>query len=84
MTKAELNEKLTFHRSAVSKLREAYVALVEGGVQQYTIGSRSLTKLDLSKISNEINAHEKAINDLETILGGRKRRKAVGIVPRDW
>lgn len=84
MTKTEIQEKLTFHKAALSKLREAYLALAEGGVQQYTIGSRSLTKFDLAKISDEIKTHEKAINELNAVIGGTKRRRAVGVVPCDW
>lgn len=83
-TNTELREKLAFHKSALSKLREAYLALADGGVQSYTIGSRSLTKFDLGKLMEEIAANEKAINDLNAILSGSKRRKAVGIVPREW
>lgn len=82
MTDARI--KIEFHRSAVSKLREAYLALVDGGVQSYTIGSRSLNKLDLEKITKEIKEHEKAIAELESVLKGGRRRKAVGVVPRDW
>lgn len=84
MTKAEMQEKLTFHKAALSSLRAAYLALADGGVQAYTIGSRSLTKLDLTKIREEIKIHEKAINELTAALCGQQRRKAVGIVPRDW
>lgn len=76
--------KLEFHRAALASLRCAYLALVEGGVQSYSIGSRSLTKLDLSKIMDEIKAHEKAIAEIELVLSCGKRRRAVGIVPRDW
>ena len=85
MAKAEdLKVQLEFHKSAVEKLREAYMALVDGGVSSYSIGSRSLTKLDIKTISAEIAAHEKKIASLETQLAGGKRRKAVGVVFRDW
>ena len=76
--------KLDFHRAALASLRLAYLALVDGGVQSYSIGSRSLTKLDLGKIMDEIKLHERAVNELERMLGGGKRRKAVGVIPRDW
>lgn len=76
--------KLEFHKSSLEKLREAYIALVDGGVQSYTIGSRSLSKLDIAKIKEEIKYHEKEISGLEAELSGGRRRKAVGIVPRDW
>ena len=77
-------KKLEFHKAALEKLRDAYIALVDGGVQSYTIGSRSLSKLDIAKIMEEIKYHEKEIGGLESELRGGRRRKAVGIVPRDW
>lgn len=80
----DIRIQVEFHRESAKKLREAYLALIEGGVQSYTIGSRSLTKYDLEKIRAEIKAHEKAINELEAALCGKKRRKAVGVIPRDW
>lgn len=83
-SKAEFKTRLAFHRSAAEKLREAYIALVDGGVQSYSIGSRSLTKLDLTKIMEEIKQHEKAIDNLEQALKTGKRRRAVGVLPRDW
>lgn len=80
----DLKVRLDFHRSAVAKLREAYMALVDGGVSSYSIGSRSLTKLDIKTIRAEIKGHEKDIANLEAQLAGGKRRKAVGVVFRDW
>ena len=82
--KTDLEIRLNFHKEAAQKLREAYLALADGGVQSYSIGSRSLTKFDLEKISGEIDAHEKKIAGLEAQLAGGKRRKAVGVVFRDW
>ena len=80
-----MQEKVAFHRAAVKSLRAAYLALADGGVQSYTIGSRSLTKFDLAKITEEITAHEKAIGEMESALkGSGSRRKAVGTVIRDW
>lgn len=84
MTRTEMREKRDFHKSALTNLRAAYLAISSGGVQQYTIGSRSLTKHDLTKIRNEIAEHEKAVSELEAALNGQKRRRAVGFVPRDW
>ena len=83
-TKAEIQVDLDFHKAAKQKLQTAYLAIAEGGVQSYTIGSRSLTKHDLAKIRDEIAGHDKAINELSAMLNGQRRRKAVGIVPRDW
>lgn len=83
-TKMEMQMDIDFHRSAKNKLQDAYLAIAEGGVQSYSIGSRSLTKHDLGKIREEIEGHDKAISVLTAALKGKRRRKAVGIVPRDW
>lgn len=83
-SKEEIKVRIEFHRNAAEKLREAYINLVDGGVQSYTIGSRSLTRFDLEKIMSEIKGHEKTIDELENLLRGGKRRKAVGVVARDW
>lgn len=84
VSREEIKIRLEFHKNAATKLREAYIALVDGGVQSYTIGSRSLTRFDLEKIMSEIREHEKKIDELSGLLQGGKRRKAVGVVARDW
>lgn len=84
MTRVEMQEKVDFHKAALKSLRAAYLALADGGVQSYTIGSRSLTKFDLEKITEEIAGHEKAIREMEMVMGGGSRRRAVGAVIRDW
>ena len=83
-SKAEIKERLEFRKSALAAARTAYIALLDGQVQSYTIGSRNLTKFDLPKLKEEITSLEKEVDGLEAILGGGKRRKAVGVVPRDW
>ena len=84
MTKADIKIDIEFHKNAKKKLQDAYLAIADGGVQSYSIGSRSLTKHDLEKIRSEIAGHDKAIAELTAALNGRGRRRAVGIVPRDW
>lgn len=83
-TKLEICADLDFHKIAKKKLQEAYLAIAEGGVQSYSIGSRSLTKHDLQRIREEIAGHDKKIAELTAALRGKRRRKALGIVPRDW
>ena len=83
-TKEEIQLDIEFHKSAKQKLQQAYLSIADGGVQSYSIGSRSLTKHDLEKIRSEIAGHDKAIAELTAALNGRGRRRAVGIVPRDW
>lgn len=80
----DMRLKAEFHRKARNTLMDAYIAIADGGVQSYTIGSRTLTKFDLPMIRKEIAEHEKTINELEAQMKGGKRRKAVGVIPRDW
>lgn len=83
--RTELRARLEFKREALEKAREAYLALLDGNVASYTIGSRSLTRLDLDKLKAHINELEKEIDSLESMLmKGGKPRKAVGIIARDW
>ena len=42
MDRTELNARLEFRRAALNELRTAYLALVNGQVASYTIGSRNL------------------------------------------
>ena len=80
----DLQESLEFHRAALKSAREAYLALLNGQVQSYSIGGRNLTRLDLTKLREEIADHEKKVKGIESLLGGGGVRKAVGVVPRDW
>ena len=84
MDKTELNARLEFRRAALIELRKAYLALVNGQVASYTIGSRNLTRLDLTKLKTEIEEMEKELDALTTLAKGGTRRKAVGVIARDW
>ena len=83
-SKKELSERLAFRREALDAARTAYLALLNGQVKQYAIGSRNLTRLDLPQLKAEVDALEKEVDNLEAQLRGGTRRKAVAIVPRDW
>lgn len=78
-----LKASLVFHKEAVEKLQAAYLSLADGGVKSYTIGPRSLTKLDLPDITKEIEEHERMIDTIESQLSGGGKRKAFGIVRVD-
>lgn len=82
--RTELRARIEFKKSALEKARAAYLALLDGNVASYTIGSRSLTRLDLDKLKAHIEALEKEVDSLEMQLRGGKPRKAVGIIQRDW
>ena len=83
MDRTELKARLEFRRAALTELRNAYLALVNGQVASYTIGSRNLTRLDLTKLKDEIMGMEKELDALEAMAAGGSRRKAVGVIPRD-
>lgn len=80
----ELKARLAFWTSALEKKRTAYLALLDGGVKSYTIDDRSLTRFDLDTLSKEIKEDERKVDELTAMVQGRKPRKAVGIVPRNW
>lgn len=83
MDRTELKARLEFRRAALTELRTAYLALVNGQVASYTIGSRNLTRFDLTKLKDEITGMEKELDTLEAMAAGGSRRKAVGVIPRD-
>lgn len=82
--RTEIRARLEFQKEKLTKLRKAYLALLDGGVKSYTIDDRSLTRFDLETLRDEIAEAEKKEDELTAMLNGRKPRKAFGIVPRDW
>lgn len=83
MDKKKIMKRLEFRQTALDSLYAAYEALAKGRVQSYTIGSRSLTKFDLTKLMEEIREMEVEIDSIECQLQGGARRKAVAVIPRD-
>lgn len=81
---AELKERLEFRKESLKAARAAYLALLNGQVQSYAIGSRNLTRLDLEELKITIDNLEKEVDALENAIRGGGCRKAVGIVIRDW
>lgn len=85
MTNAvELRARLEFWQKALEKLRTAYLKLLDGGVKSYRIDDRELTRFDLPKLQEEIEAAEKKVDELTALLEGQKPRRAVAVIPRDW
>ena len=84
-SKETLRLRLETKKKAMEAANAAYLALLTGQVQSYTIGSRSLSKFDLPDLEETIAKLEKEIDGLEAaLLNGGRRRKAVGVVPRDF
>lgn len=83
-SRTELQARLEFRREALGEARTAYLALLNGQVQSYAIGSRNLTRLDLGELKQTILNLEKEVDELEAVLCGGRRRKAVGVIPMDW
>ena len=79
-----IEKRIRFKESALEKLYDAYLSLVEGKVKAYTIDDRQLTRLDLTGLAEEIKQMESELDELNDLLAGTKPRKAFGIVPRDW
>ena len=83
-TREEMQERLEYWKKTLSKLMDAYLALVEGQVKSYEIDDRQLTRLDLPSLKKAINDAEGKVDQYEDLLGGKKPRKIVAVVPRDW
>jgi hypothetical protein len=54
------------------------------GAQEYWIGSRRLTRADLSEISDMIKYLEKEVANEEAKESGRGRNRVIGVIPRDF
>mgnify|MGYP003571279610 CR=1 FL=1 len=80
----ELQARIDFRKAALTKLRAAYLALVDGGAKSYMIDDRQVTKLDIPALKREIESAEAALDELERRLAGHRARKAFGVIPRDW
>ena len=84
LDRATIQERLAFWRAQLSKLMDAYAALISGGVKSYQIDDRSLTKFDIPSLRKAIDEAEQKVDEYEALLDGQKPRKAFCVVPRDW
>lgn len=82
-SKTTIKLRLEQRKAMLEECYKAYNDLLRGRVQQYSIGSRSLTRLDLDELWDMIKTLESEIDQLESQLAGGGRRKAVGVIPRD-
>lgn len=84
MNKETVQERLTYWKTQLAKLMDAYVALVSGGVKSYSIDDRQLTRFDIASLKRAIDDAERKVSEYEALLEGMKPRRAFGVVPRDW
>lgn len=84
VSKAILEERLQFWKDVYDKYKEAYIALIEGGVKYYMIDDRQLSRFEIVDVQEMIEKAEDKINMYESMLNGQKARKAFAVVPRDY
>lgn len=82
--RTELKARLAFWKSALKKLREAYLALLDSGVKSYKIGNEELTRLDLTTLQKRIEEAEARVDELTALVNGGSSRRAYSVVPMDW
>lgn len=76
-------EKLERKKKRLDMYYKAEEAIL-GGAQSYSLGSRNLTRANLSEIRKMIDQLEDEIDQLAATASGRKPRKAFAVVPRDF
>ncbi len=84
ISKNEAQALYEYYDKLITKLTEAKLALVKGGVKSYTVDDRSLTRFDIDKLSKEIDEAVNKRAEYKAIMNGKKPRRAVGIIPRDF
>ncbi len=86
MDKKHIQQQIKDKRERLQAYREKERDLLSGGVQSYGIGSRNVARynVDLATIRAAIKELESELAALEAQESGRRPRKAVGVIPRDW
>lgn len=86
MDKKHIQQQIKDKRERLQAYREKERDLLSGGVQSYGIGSRNVARynVDLAIIRAAIKELESELAALEAQESGRRPRKAVGVIPRDW
>lgn len=84
ISKNEAQALYEYYDKLITKLTEAKLALVAGGVKSYTVDDRSLTRFDIDMLSKEINDAVNKRAEYAAIMNGKKPRRAVGVIPRDF
>jgi hypothetical protein len=75
-------KRLERYKKELSAYEEAELQIL-GGAQSYSVGSRSLTRANLSEIRKAIAELDRAIENLENELNGRGRNRLIKSIPID-
>ncbi len=84
MNRKTIEARIEIKQKQLDAAYEAYTALLNGRVKSYAVGTRNLTRFDLPQIENSIKKLENEIDQLQEQLRSGAKRKAVGVVPRDF
>lgn len=82
MDKERLKYRIEKTETALNEYYNAEIAIL-GGAQQYSVGSRSLTRANLAEVRRAIEELENLLEDLKAQLEGGGRMKMVGGLPID-
>ena len=74
MDRETIIERLNYWKETLTKLMDAYVALIDGGVKSYSIDDRELTKFDLPSLEKRISNAEAKVDQYEALLEGKRPR----------
>lgn len=86
MDRKQLQKQIETKRTRLDLYYKREAEMLDGGVQSYGLGTRNATRYntDLATVRSAIKELETAIAELEAKLEGKKPRKTVGIIPRDF
>lgn len=82
MSKSSKQARLTEYKKRLDLYIKAEAAILDGA-QSYAIGSRNLTRANLSDVRKMIKDLEQGVDELEAELAGGGRRKCIRVIPRD-
>ena len=82
ITKTQAKILYEHYDKMVTKLTEAQVALISGSVKSYKIDDREITRFDLDKLSEQLDAAIIKRAEYMELMNGGKSRRAVGVIPR--
>ena len=86
MKREQITKQIETKEARLELYYKREAEMLDGGVQSYGLGSRNATRYntDLATVRSAIAQLEKEIEELKGQLTGRKPRKTVGIIPRDF